>query len=271
MQSFLLGSFIIAVLVNNCQSFTAERIEKYGYPAETHQVETKDGYILTFHRIPRNNSGKPPVFIQHGIIGSSDHYVITGPKEGLIYQLYDAGYDVWLGNTRGNTYTKKHKFLSPSSQQFWNYTFHELATYDLPAMIDYIIKTTKQDKIHYIGHSQGTTVFFVLLSEKPEFNSKIKSGTMLAPVAYLGNLREPHYSEYFRFFAFTFLAPDLGRMNPDFDKVGSFEVFPFNQAVANFFTNLCLNNGEFCRLLFKYAGASGLKHYQQVGFLLINT
>uniref|UniRef100_T1GBG6 Lipase n=1 Tax=Megaselia scalaris TaxID=36166 RepID=T1GBG6_MEGSC len=250
-----LGSFSIAY-----SAFTPDRIEKYGYPSETHQVETEDGYIL---QNSKTNSTKPPVLVVHGIIGSSDHYVITGPKQGLVFQLYDQGYDVWLANTRGNTYTKKHKSLSTSSQEFWNYTFHELAIYDLPATIDHVLETTKKDKIHYIGHSQGTTVFFVLLSERPEYNKIIQSAVLLAPVAFMGSLREPHYSEYFRFVAFTFLAPELGRKNPEFDKMGSFEVFPFNKRIAKFATDLCMNNGELCKQLFKYGGSTGYKHYQQ--------
>lgn len=33
-----------------------------------------------------------------------------------------------------------------------------MAKYDLPATIDFILKKTGQDKLHYVGHSQGTTI-----------------------------------------------------------------------------------------------------------------
>jgi len=61
--------------------FQPQLIEKYGYPAETHDVVTEDGYILTMHRIP--SSVFPPkrtVLIQHGISGSSDNWVLPGPN-----------------------------------------------------------------------------------------------------------------------------------------------------------------------------------------------
>lgn len=265
MRSELLCAVIITSLVDyTVSTLTEDYIRKYGYPVEAYEVETADGYILEMFRIPSYRNDKIPVILQHGIIGSSDHYVITGPKQGLIFQLHDAGYDVWLANMRGNIYTKKHSYLSTASQQFWNYTFHELAIYDLPAMIDNILRFTSNSKIHYIGHSQGTTTILILLSEKPEYNRKIQSVTLLAPVAYLGNLKDPHMSSVFRNAAFTFVAPELGRPNPEFDKVGSYEVFAFNKEIGEFSTNLCLSNVESCKQLFKVSGAMGTKHFQQV-------
>jgi pimeloyl-ACP methyl ester carboxylesterase len=37
----------------------------------------------------------------------------------------------------------------------------------------------------YIGHSMGTSALFVMLSELPEYNEKIKLFIALAPVAYM--------------------------------------------------------------------------------------
>lgn len=37
----------------------------------------------------------------------------------------------------------------------------------------------------------GTTAFFVMCSEKPEYNDKIEIMHALAPVAYLSNARSP--------------------------------------------------------------------------------
>lgn len=60
--------------------------------------------------------------------------------------------------------------------------------YDLPAMIDYILRQTDQSQLFYIGFSQGTTQFWILMSLKPRYNSKIKLMSALAPVAYMGNI-----------------------------------------------------------------------------------
>ena len=73
-----------------------------GWPVETHEVVTRDGYILTLHRIPATNLSSPPVvFLQHGLMASSADWVLSGPDHALAYQLAQAGYDVWMGNFRG--------------------------------------------------------------------------------------------------------------------------------------------------------------------------
>nr|CAD7395146.1 unnamed protein product [Timema poppensis] len=97
------------------------------------------------------------------------------------FVLADSGYDVWLGNSRGNTYSRKHITLLPQQQQFWNFTWHEMGVWDLPASIDHILATTGQKRLFYIGHSMGCTTFFVMASTRPEYNSQIQGMVALAP------------------------------------------------------------------------------------------
>jgi lysosomal acid lipase/cholesteryl ester hydrolase len=37
------------------------------------------------------------------------------------YVLADGGYDVWLGNARGNTYSRKHVKLTTETKKFWDF------------------------------------------------------------------------------------------------------------------------------------------------------
>ena len=93
-----------------------------GYPVESHDVVTEDGYILTLHRLPQHRPGveSEVVFLQHGLMSSSADWVLAGPHHALAYQLWDAGYDVWLGNFRGNAYGRKHTHLDPDKDaKFW--------------------------------------------------------------------------------------------------------------------------------------------------------
>jgi len=36
-------------------------------------------------------------------------------------------------------------------------SFHEMAVYDLPATINYILQKTGQEQLYYVAYSQGTT------------------------------------------------------------------------------------------------------------------
>jgi len=61
--------------------------------------------------------------------------------------------------------------------------------YDLPAVIDYILARTSQKDMYYIGHSMGTTMFFVLTSLKPQYNTKIHLMVALAPIAFMSHVQ----------------------------------------------------------------------------------
>ena len=87
--------------------------------------------------------------------------------------MADRGYDVWLGNARGNTYSRRHVNLDVDDKEFWDFTWDHLGYFDIPACIDYVLKATKQAKLFYIGHSLGTAMFFIAASLRPEINNKV--------------------------------------------------------------------------------------------------
>ncbi|KAK3921362.1 Lipase 3 [Frankliniella fusca] len=158
-----------------------------GFPVEEHSVRTQDGYLLGLFRIPR--PGRPAVLLYHGLLNSSADLVLLGRGRALPQLLYAAGFDVWLGNARGTAASQRHEWLRPNQAEFWDFTWHEIGTLDLPAVIDYVLAETGQATLHYVGHSQGTTTFFVLGSERPEYMDKVATFTGLAPVAYTRDMR----------------------------------------------------------------------------------
>jgi len=95
------------------------------------------------HRIP---SRKKPVLLMHGIF-ASDFVWTAGPtNSSLAYILADQGYDVWLGNSRGNTYSRKHSTLNPEEEEYWSFSWDELGKYDIPAIVDYILEKNGEKK-----------------------------------------------------------------------------------------------------------------------------
>ncbi|XP_070383653.1 lipase 3-like isoform X2 [Dermacentor albipictus] len=164
-------------------------VTRKGYPFERHRVVTEDGYIIEMHRIPWGRMGRPtgwppkrqPILLMSGLLGDSSNYVLDFPHQSLGFVLADQQYDVWIGNVRGNSYGKGHVNLKVRSKAFWNFSFHEHAVLDLPAQIDYVLRATGWQDVPYVGVSQGTLVLFTMLSERPEYNRKVKAFAGLAP------------------------------------------------------------------------------------------
>ncbi|CAG8713674.1 26624_t:CDS:2, partial [Dentiscutata erythropus] len=85
----------------------------------------------------------------------------------------------WL--TLGNKYSMKHIKCDPNGRKFWDYSMDELALYDLPDTINYILETTGAPSLSYIGFSQGTAQCFAALSINPKINNKINLFIALSP------------------------------------------------------------------------------------------
>lgn len=72
----------------------------------------------------------------------------------MAFFLADAGFDVWMNNSRGNRFSRQHRYLDPDlHEEYWDYSFQEMAQYDQPALIQHILNVTKVDTVTYIGHS----------------------------------------------------------------------------------------------------------------------
>ena len=67
--------------------------------------------------------------------------------------MADNGFDVWVGNIRGNKYSLGHTDLNLKKRNYWDFTWSDISEKDLPAAFEYISKHTEYDKIDYIGHS----------------------------------------------------------------------------------------------------------------------
>jgi hypothetical protein len=91
----------------------------------------------------------------------------------------EQGYDVWLGNTRGNYHSRRHVTLNPDKDiEYWLHNIFDLVKFDVTAFINHIMKITQRkpekkdstsewnvqnvdsdsiNKISIVGHSMGTT------------------------------------------------------------------------------------------------------------------
>ncbi|NWR05846.1 LIPM Lipase, partial [Paradoxornis webbianus] len=170
-----------------CFMNVSEIIRYHGFPSEEYEVTTEDGYILAVYRIPagrndQHTGQKPAVFLQHAFLGDATHWISNLPNNSLGFILADAGYDVWLGNSRGNTWSLKHKTLKPCQKEFWQFSFDEMGKYDIPAELNFIMNKTGQKNVYYIGHSEGSAAGFIAFYTYPELAKRVKVFFALGPV-----------------------------------------------------------------------------------------
>ena len=172
-----------------CFMTTPELILHNGYNAESYHLTTEDGYILNIFRITPSQARSPVVFLQHGLSSSSDDFLLNDRWGSFGFILAEAGFDVWLGNVRGNVYSMNHTTLSVKSQKFWDFSFQEMAEIDLPKMVDFVLDATQEQSLFYIGHSQGTEMGFIGFSQNQILARKIKLFIALAPIARISHVK----------------------------------------------------------------------------------
>ncbi|PON95348.1 Alpha/beta hydrolase, predicted [Trema orientale] len=160
-------------------------------------------------------------------------WLLNAPEENLPMILADNGFDVWIANTRGTRFSRRHKSMDPSKPWFWNWSWDELVTFDLPAVFDHVYKETGQ-KIDYVGHSLGTLIALASFSEGRLVN-QLKSAALLSPIAYLSHMKT----------ALGVVAAKsfVGEITTLF---GLAEFNPKGEPVAHFLKGLCAYPGVDC-------------------------
>ncbi|CAK7232540.1 cholesterol esterase [Sporothrix curviconia] len=184
----------ISTSIRDASDFV-ELCRLFGYTAEEHVFQTKDGYLLGLHRLAwrpgeedqKVNAGphsvqKRVIYMHHGLLMNSEVWVTaTDAQRCLPFVLVERGFDVWFGNNRGNKYSKKSVKASSKSIEFWNFSIDEFALHDIPDSIAYILETTGQPSLSYIGFSQGTAQAFASLAIHPKLNNQVNVFIALAP------------------------------------------------------------------------------------------
>ena len=247
--------FIIAEDENSGDRSDAKRsfgeiCAENGFNYETHQVTTEDGYILSVFRIPGlvseeadTNTTKPPILFQHGILDSANCWIVNYPDVAPAFVAARAGYDVWLGNSRGNTYSRAHTTYDPdhNEKKFWDFSWYDMGKYDLPAVIDMIQTETGGQKVAYVGHSQGTTQMFTGLAENSAyFQDKVPLFVAVGPVTKISHTKAA---------IFQFAADFYTTLANTCSLLGIHELLGANWFTSGVSTLFCTHIPELCELI----------------------
>lgn len=166
-------------------------IQPCGYACVEHTTQTKDGFLLGLQRVSSStiNLGAqsgPPVLLLHGLFMGGDAWFMDSPNESLGFVLADHGFDVWVGNVRGTKWSHGHSSLSDGDKEFWDWSWEEMALYDLEAMLTYINSKTSS-KVFVVGHSQGTIMSLAAFTQ-PDIVNMVEAAALLSPISYLDHI-----------------------------------------------------------------------------------
>ncbi|KAK9667152.1 hypothetical protein RND81_14G236900 [Saponaria officinalis] len=196
LSSFAAVNSAVAALLRPSRggSLCDQLIIPAGYLCSEHTVVTKDGYLLGLQRVSSPNSDtlklrRRPVLLQHGLFMAGDAWFLNPNEQSLGFLLADRGFDVWIANVRGTRWSYGHVSLLERSKAFWDWSWEELALYDLPAMIEYIYQLTNS-KVFLVGHSQGTIMSLATLTQ-PDTVNMIEAAALLCPISYLEHVNAP--------------------------------------------------------------------------------
>lgn len=105
---------------------------------------------------------RPVVIYQHGLLDSSVS-IVCDEEDSIGLRLVNMGFDLWLNNSRGNRYSRDHQCIDLDTcskeelEEYFAFSFDQMAEYDQPALWDYIIRYTGAKQITFLAHSQGCT------------------------------------------------------------------------------------------------------------------
>ena len=146
----------------------SERYPAYEWEAIQVQAADENGtgeYTLTTYKLwnaSKRDADKGWVFFQHGasMSGTSWLYLNSGMSTDTIgtspfISFADLGYDVYIGNNRGQEVSFVHSEYAYTSENFWEFTIEGYAE-DVLANMKAAYTSSGNTKGHYYGYSLGT-------------------------------------------------------------------------------------------------------------------
>lgn len=192
-------------LPEDAKHYPPEQIKSHGFNFTAHNVTTEDGYINTIWHVwnPQCNASvlaqRLPVFFQHGLIDIGGTWFFNEQNKSGAYILAKECRDIWIGNNRGTANSYLHTKLTTKDKKYWDFSFHEMGMYDLPANIDFVLNKTGKPQVVYVGHSQGTEQFWISNILRNDIGPKINAMAAFAPVMSVAHANSPAINFLFKF------------------------------------------------------------------------
>src|SRR3989338_12969 len=127
-------------------------------------IKTEDNWRLAVYHYKRSRSRRAPVLLIHGLGTNRFDLDFVDPQYSLAQYLYQRGYDVWLFEYRGAGKSYRPgilQYLKDCVQPDW--IVDDIVFTDIPTMVRHVQEATGFQKIHFIGHSLGGMLLYMVL------------------------------------------------------------------------------------------------------------
>lgn len=181
-------------------------------------------------------------------------------------------------NVRGDRYAQQHIKLSPYTRAFWNFTWQEMARFDVPETIDAILERSGSATIQCVGHSQGGTVLLALLATQTKYNQIISHVGLLAPFTFMNRVGFPINAVIAAFYQFEYHQYWPFLPHSILNKLGANTVCKvFDGQICNLFLNFILGPSfdqldkvslEFCWCFFLFSLSIDVNRYDLALFFM---
>ena len=131
-------------------------------PDEVYYTYTADGWRLALSRYKskKSDANKLPVLCCHGLGANSLTFDISS-QYSFARALVASGREVWVLDLRGHGRSERARIFSKKKGCHWD--IDTLVSQDVPAAIDFVIKKTKAEKLHWLGFSMGGILGYIHL------------------------------------------------------------------------------------------------------------
>ena len=256
-KSMLIIFFCLALLSLEISSELCRDPQQYfqfveGFETKVQRTTTEDGYnLVMFQSLPNKGrhslekgsqtSKREVVLVIHGISSSADTFALA--SDSIIKYLLKEGYEVWAANSRGTKYSCTHEYLTNDSKEYWDFSFQEMAEFDVPAFYQKVMEVSGAEEITVIAHSQGATQTFAALSSSKSLQAKTTRFIALAPVLFMNRFMDhPNLFTYLAKMKLTKLADFLGIYALDHVNAAQ------NKLVYNLIDLFCVKTTFVCKL-----------------------
>ncbi len=195
--------------------------KKYNLPLKTdeiHFIATPDNTrIALFRYKPKGGlAPKGTVLFCHGLGANMRNFDMTEEYSPARY-MANNGYDSWILNLRGANVKGVIEYKN------WDFDFDDYLKKDIPSAVKYILDSTSERQIYWIGHSMGGMLLYayllaggdkfikagITLGSPVKFSSSNKTLTKLLGLRFfLKFTAKVHFDKFARF-----LAPFAGLFN----------------------------------------------------------